>query len=134
MRRFFYIFMNMPLRVLIVEDSPDDATFVLRELKRGGFDPASTRVETPAEFGSALDGRNWDVVISDHTLPGFGSLEALELLQAKQLDIPFIVVSGTIGEEAAVSALKAGACDFLVKGRLARLLPKQQSWAKSLSG
>ena len=100
--------MNKPLRVLVVEDSPDDAAFILRELKRGGYDPVSARVETLAELGAALAERNWEVVISDHTMPGFGSLQALELLQVKQLDIPFIVVSGTIGEEvAAVRAMKA---------------------------
>jgi PAS domain S-box-containing protein len=115
--------MNKPLRVLVVEDSQDDATFVLRELKRGGFDPMSARVESLGEFSSALDERGWDVVISDHTMPGFGSLQALDLLQKKQLDIPFIVVSGTIGEEVAVKTMKAGAHDYVMKSNLARLVP-----------
>src|ERR1700733_11801124 len=100
--------MKKPLRVLQVEDSADDALFVLRELERGGFDPVCQRVETLRALEDALDRQIWDLVISDHTLPGFGSLEALEVFNQKDQDIPFIVVSGTIGEDVAVKAMKAG--------------------------
>jgi PAS domain S-box-containing protein len=115
--------MNKPLRVLIVEDSEDDTLFMLRELKQGGFDPAFERVETSPALTSALDRQTWDIVISDHSLPGFGSLNALELLKEKNLDIPFIIVSGTIGEDVAVKAMKAGASDYVMKNQLKRLVP-----------
>jgi len=115
--------MNRPLRVLLIEDSQDDATFLLRELGRGGFDCESERVETLRELSDALDEQDWDVVISDHTMPGFGSLETLEIFREKQNDIPFIVVSGTIGEDVAVRAMKGGAHDYVMKNDLARLVP-----------
>jgi PAS domain S-box-containing protein len=112
-----------PLRVLIVEDSALDAELVVSELRRGGYDVAYTRVETAQAMAEALAGATWDVVVSDHELPGFSGPAALALLQASRLDIPFIVISGRIGEELAVSSLKAGADDFLIKGQLARLIP-----------
>ncbi len=111
-----------PLRVLLVEDDEDDALLIIRELKRA-YDPIVERADTPDGMKRALDRGRWDIVISDYTMPKFSAPEALETLQATGLDIPFMVVSGTIGEEAAVQALKAGASDFLVKGKLARLLP-----------
>src|SRR5206468_1910108 len=97
------------LRVLMVEDSEDDALFILRELNRAGFQPDSERVETSKQLSSALERQPWDIVISDHSMPGFGSLDALEVIKQKELDIPFIVVSGAIGEDMAVKAMKAGA-------------------------
>ena len=112
-----------PLRVLIVEDSALDAELVINELQRGGYDVAYTRVETAGAMAEALAGATWDVVVSDHELPGFSGPAALALLQESRLDIPFIVISGRIGEELAVSSLKAGADDFLIKGQLARLIP-----------
>jgi PAS domain S-box-containing protein len=127
--------MNKPLRVLLIEDSEDDAGFVLHELRKGGFEPTSERADTAREVESALDRQEWDLIISDHSMPGFGSLDALQLLKDKGLDIPFIIVSGTIGEETAVRAMKAGASDFVMKGHLARLVPSierelREAWSR----
>jgi PAS domain S-box-containing protein len=113
----------LPLRVLVVEDSEDDMLLMLRELRRGGYTLDFVRVETPAQMQAALDRQPWDLVIADYTLPEFSGLEALKLLQAQQQDWPFIIVSGTITEETAVAAMKAGAHDYITKTNLARLLP-----------
>jgi two-component system, NarL family, sensor histidine kinase UhpB len=114
--------MGMPLEVLLVEDSEDDALLLVRMLRRGGYDPAWERVDTAADMEAALDGRSWDLIISDHSMPAFSSLAALGLLRRKGfVDLPFIIVSGRIGEDAAVSAMKAGAHDYLMKDNLARL-------------
>src|SRR5918993_1686417 len=114
--------MGIPLSVLLVEDSENDALLLLRTLRRGGYDPTWERVETAAAMEDALDGRSWDLVISDHSMPAFSSLAALGLLRRKGfVDLPFIIVSGRIGEDAAVSAMKAGAHDYLMKDNLARL-------------
>ena len=109
------------LRVLLVEDSEDDALLLLRELKRGGYDPDHERVETPEAMEQALAGSGWDLVVSDYRLPRFGAPEALRLFRNSGLVAPFIVVSGKLGEEAAVEVMKAGADDFLTKDNLARL-------------
>lgn len=111
------------LRVLIVEDSKDDTALLLRNLRQGGYDPAHSRVQTMAEMEAALEEGDWDVIIADYTLPQFSGLAALELYQARELDLPFILVSGTVGEEEAVAAMKAGAHDYLLKGNLTRLAP-----------
>jgi two-component system, NarL family, sensor histidine kinase UhpB len=114
--------MGMPLRLLLVEDSEDDALLLLRMLRRGGYDPTWERVDTPAAMEAALEGGGWDLIISDHSMPAFSSLAALGLLRRKGfVDVPFIIVSGRIGEDAAVSAMKAGADDYLMKDNLARL-------------
>jgi PAS domain S-box-containing protein len=115
--------MSRPLRVLIVEDSPDDAEFLLLELARGGYDPSYEQVETEDAMRAALAQPGWEIVVSDYWMPTFTAPAALAVLKSTGLDIPFIVVSGTIGEDAAVEALTAGADDFVVKGKLARLLP-----------
>ena len=115
--------MSTALRVLIVEDSPDDAALTLRELRRGGYEPFSERVETAEGMEAALGHAEWDVILCDYTMPHFTALQALEILKSQQLDIPFIIISGTIGEETAVNAMKAGAQDYIIKGRLARLVP-----------
>jgi two-component system, cell cycle sensor histidine kinase and response regulator CckA len=115
--------MNSPLSALIVEDSEDDVLLVLRELHRGGYKVNHARVETPATMQDALEQQSWDIVISDYTMPAFNALDALKIFQSKRLDIPFLIVSGTIGEETAVAAMKAGAQDYLLKGNLARLVP-----------
>jgi PAS domain S-box-containing protein len=110
------------LRVLLVEDSEDDALLLIRSLRRGGYDPTWERVDTAEAMEAALDGRSWDLVISDHGMPAFSSPAALELLKRRGfVDLPFIIVSGQIGEDAAVAAMKAGAHDYLMKDNLARL-------------
>ncbi|BAY47140.1 two-component hybrid sensor and regulator [Scytonema sp. HK-05] len=115
--------MSPYLRVLIVEDSEDDTLLVLRELRRGGYTVDYVRVDTPAAMQAVLDQQSWDIVIADYNMPAFSAPEALKLLQSRKLDLPFIIVSGTIGEEIAVAAMKAGAHDYLIKGNLARLVP-----------
>jgi signal transduction histidine kinase len=110
-----------PLRVLLVEDSDDDEMLILHELEAGGYAPVVTRVQTSAEFKAALDEVLVDVIISDHTVPGYGGLTALADLEATGKDIPFILVSGTVGEGVAVSAMRAGAHDYVLKGDLTRL-------------
>src|SRR5947209_7232759 len=99
--------MARPLRVLLVEDSPDDAELTLLELRRGGFDPSSQRVQTAEAMRAALAQGPWDVILWDYTLPGFDPMSALALLRQASADLPFLVVSGTIGEEQAVQMLKA---------------------------
>src|SRR5262249_6887481 len=113
----------MLLHVLIVEDSEEDAELVVFELKRGGFEPVYRRVENPEEMAAALREREWDIILSDFSMPRFSVAEALNMVQARGLDIPFIIVSATIGEEAAVEAMKAGAHDYVLKHRLSRLVP-----------
>ena len=113
----------MPLRLLLIEDSEDDALLLVRELRKGGFDPDFARVDTPQELDAALDGNTWDAVIADYNLPAFTGLDALQIIQAKGLDLPFILVSGVIGEEKAVEAMKAGAHDYIMKGNFVRLVP-----------
>jgi len=115
--------MGQPLRVLLLEDSEDDADLLLLQLRRGGYEPAAQRFDSAEAFRAALERKEWDVVISDYVMPGFGGLEALELFKHSGLDIPFIIVSGHIGEEVAVAALKAGAHDYVMKDRLVRLAP-----------
>ena len=115
--------MNKPLRCLIVEDSEDDALLVLRQLRGGGYDVTSERVETAEAMRAALDRQPWDIVIADYKMPHFSGLAALELLKASGKDVPFIIVSGTIGEDLAVAAMKAGAQDYIMKGNLPRLVP-----------
>jgi PAS domain S-box-containing protein len=115
--------MNTPLNILIVEDSEDDYLLLLRELQRAGYDPVHERVETPEAMRSALANRKWDIVISDYLLPKFSGLLALALIQEMDLDLPFIIVSGNIGEDTAVGAMKAGANDYILKGNLKRLIP-----------
>jgi two-component system cell cycle sensor histidine kinase/response regulator CckA len=115
--------MGRPLHVLVVEDSPDDAELIVAELERGGYHVSAERVQTAHAMQEALRRAQWDMVVSDYDMPGFSGPAALEVLKAMGQDLPFIIISGTIGEETAVAALKAGAHDFLAKGRLARLLP-----------
>jgi signal transduction histidine kinase len=111
------------LRVLMVEDCDDDATLLVRELTKGGYQVVSERVETPQGMEAALDRAPWDIVVSDWVMPHFSAPDALAMLKAKDLDLPFIIVSGTIGEAAAVAAMRAGAHDYLAKDHLARLVP-----------
>jgi two-component system cell cycle sensor histidine kinase/response regulator CckA len=112
-----------PLRVLCVEDSPDDAALIESELRRAGQEVVFECVEDAASMRAALDRAVWDVVLSDWSLPQFCALDALALLREKHLDLPFIVISGTVSEEVAVEAMRTGAQDYLLKGRLTRLIP-----------
>ena len=111
------------LRVLIVEDSGDDAALLVREIQRAGYTVEFERVETRGAMQEALANEAWDIIVADYSLPHFSAIGALETLKASGLDIPFLIVSGTIGEESAITALKAGAHDFLAKDKLARLAP-----------
>ena len=113
--------MGRPLSVLVVEDSEDDELLLLRCLRRAGFEPVWQRVDTPSAMASALQSNSWELVISDHDMPRFSAPEALALLRQHGFDLPFIIVSGSIGEEAAVQAMKLGAHDYIVKGQLTRL-------------
>jgi len=114
--------MEPHLRLLIIEDKENDAQLIFRYLQKAGFSIASERVETASEMQEALDSRSWDVIIADYSLPQFDAPSALKLLQDSGKDIPFIVISGTIGEETAVEMMKAGAHDYLMKDNLIRLI------------
>ncbi|MBL8117185.1 MAG: PAS domain S-box protein [Anaerolineae bacterium] len=114
--------MEKRLRALIVEDSEDDSLLVLRELRKGGYTVTYERVFSADALQRALD-NDWDVVISDYSMPGFNALEALGILREREPDLPFILVSGTVGEDAAVTAMRAGAQDFFTKSKLGRLVP-----------
>jgi signal transduction histidine kinase len=110
-----------PLRGLLLEDSENDALLLARHLRRGGYELEFERVETQDAFERALDRGLWDVVFADYVLPGYSGLTALKEVQRRELDLPFIVVSGKIGEETAVEAMKAGAHDYVMKSNLTRL-------------
>ena len=114
--------MLSPITILLVEDSPNDEALVIDELRQAGMDPNWKRVENEADFLAGLQERP-EIILSDFSLPQFSSWRALELLQESKLEIPFILVSGTIGEESAVESLKAGATDYVIKERLHRLAP-----------
>ncbi len=118
--------MSTPLRVLIVEDSEDDAALLERELRRGGYEPVAERVETAKTMAAELKRQDWDIIISDYVLPSFSGLEALNAVKEAGLDLPFIIISGKIGEDTAVEAMKAGAHDYIMKDRLTRLIPTIQ--------
>ncbi len=113
--------MGKPLRVLLVEDSRDDAALALLALRRAGYDPIHERVEDRDQMAEALAHGSWDAIIADYSLPRFSAPAALHLLKSTGKDIPFIIITGAIGEETAVAAMKAGAHDYLMKGNLARL-------------
>ena len=118
--------MGIPLRALIIEDSEDDALLLVRMLQKVGYDPVYERVETADAMGESLERETWDVILSDYSLPHFSGSAALTLYKEKGLDIPFIIVSGTIGEEAAVTAMVSGAHDYVMKKNLPRLIPAIQ--------
>jgi PAS domain S-box-containing protein len=111
------------LNVLNVEDSTADYELILRHLKRAGYEVYSERVETSDTMRAALTARSWDVVISDYSMPNFSGLEAFHTLKESGLDIPFLIISGTIGEETAVQAMLAGVNDYMMKNNLSRLVP-----------
>jgi PAS domain S-box-containing protein len=115
--------MRQPLRALIVEDSRDDADLLVMELNRAGYEVSFERVQSRGAMEVALSRGGWDVVLCDYSLPGFDALGALEVVSESGLDLPFLIISGTVGEEIAVEALRAGAHDYLLKDRLGRLRP-----------
>jgi DNA-binding NtrC family response regulator len=114
--------MTTALTALLLEDSASDAELLLMALRRGGFEVDHHVVHSEGGMREALGRRSWDIIISDYSMPGFNALKALAVLRESGQDIPFVIISGTIGEENAVEALKMGAHDFMVKGRLSRLV------------
>ncbi len=115
--------MGIPLKVIVVEDSMDDHELLVRELERGGYAPQTVRVDTPEALREVLAEPGWEIVISDYIMPRFSGLAALELLRQSGRDLPFIVISGTVGEDVAVETMRAGAHDYLMKENLTRLVP-----------
>src|ERR1041385_3721303 len=103
------------LNILIVEDSQSDTELLLHEMGRNGYELLHQRVDSAATMTAALESHPWDAVVADYVIPGFGGMQALELFRAKGFDIPFIVVSGSAGEELAVDMMKAGADDYILK-------------------
>src|SRR5580704_1661872 len=118
--------MSTPLRVLFVDDSEKDVFFLLRELRKGGFEPQHKRVDDAANLRASLQTEEWQIVISDFHMPNFDGLMALDIFKESGCDIPFILVSAIVGEETAVLAMKRGAHDYLMKRNLARLVPVVQ--------
>src|SRR5712664_3481944 len=117
--------MGVPLRVLMIEDSEDDAALQLRTLGHGGYEVDFERVASAEGLGQALD-KKWDMIISDYCMPHFSGNEALKIVRARNAEVSFIFVSGTIGEDAAVAAMKVGAQDYVMKTNLKRLVPAVQ--------
>ena len=115
--------MKIPLRVLIIEDSEFDGQMMVNLLRKGGYDVSFERVETAEAMRTALVAKPWNLVLADYNLPNFNAPDALKVLQQTGLDLPFIIVSGGIGEDIAVASMKAGAHDYLMKGNLNRLAP-----------
>lgn len=114
---------NHSLRVLLVEDNADDVELLVLELETGGYQVTHQQVDTAIALRRALQDQPWDLILVDYSMPSFSAMEALAVIKEYQLDIPFIIVSGSIGEETAVEAMKAGVHDYILKGKLARLLP-----------
>jgi PAS domain S-box-containing protein len=112
-----------PINLLVVEDSENDAQLLIQELRRGGYAPTHRRVETAEDLIKALRQPDWDLVVSDYSMPSFNGSDALKLFTEQKQNIPFIFVSGTQGEDAAVRMMKAGASDYIVKGNLSRFVP-----------
>ncbi|VAW82365.1 Sensory box histidine kinase/response regulator, partial [hydrothermal vent metagenome] len=115
--------MVAPLRLLIVEDNDDDAQLVLVKLRRAGYDTEFVRVDSESGFRAALENTHWQIVVSDYSMPSFSGLKALKILREHNHDTPFILVSGTVGEEIAVEAMRGGANDYIMKDNMARLVP-----------
>jgi len=114
---------QVSLRLLMIEDNPDDEALVLRAIRKGGFNVEHVRVEKPDDLLEVLRNKDWDIVLSDYQMPEFNGLAALKIVKDRNKDMPFIIVSGTIGEELAVEAMRSGAHDYLMKDNLTRLVP-----------
>ncbi|MBI5725824.1 MAG: response regulator [Planctomycetes bacterium] len=112
--------MSKPLRALIIEDSDADAKLMLRALRQTGYEAEWKRVEAESDYLAQLD-QGWEIILADYSLPKFNAPQALKLLKKRGLDMPFIVVSGTIGEDKAVEIMKNGASDYVMKDKLAML-------------
>lgn len=115
--------MTTPLRVLLIEDSEDDALLTIDQLEVGGYEVTYQRVQTAKDTTAALDSNEWDIILIDYSMPGFNGIEAIKLVRARAIDLPVILISGTVGEELAVQAMKAGANDYLMKNNMTRLVP-----------
>ena len=115
--------MSSPIRILIVEDSEDDALLLIRQIRRSGYEPDAHRVDNAGDLSAAMECQEWDIVISDHNMPSFDSEKAIEIVRSYNRDIPIIIVSGSIGEELAVQAMRTGANDYIMKNNLMRLAP-----------
>ena len=115
--------MDALLQTLFVDDSEDDTLLILRELRHGGYNPVYERVEKASDMKAALSRKKWDIVLSDYNMPYFSTSEALSILKESGIDVPFVIVSGAIGEENAVQLMKEGAHDYVMKDRLRRLVP-----------
>ena len=118
--------MSDSLRILLVEDSEDDAILLMRELRRGGLSPEFERVDNSRDMGEALQEKEWDLVLADHNMPNFSAPAALKLMKDSGVELPFIIVSGSIGESVAVEAMKEGANDYIMKDNPTRLVPAIQ--------
>ena len=114
--------MAQPLHVLIIDDSEEDCALLLRALRQGRYDVSYKRVDTAVDLHKMLAERQWDCIISDFSMPGFSGVSARRIVREKDPDVPFIFVSGTIGEDVAVEAMRGGAQDYVVKANLVRLL------------
>lgn len=126
--------MGIPLRVLVIEDNDDDAALVLRDLRQAAYQPASERVTTASEMQAALAQRAWDLIVCDYSMPHFSGIEALTIAQKHDCDVPFIFVSGSIGEDTAVEAMKQGAHDYVMKNNRKRLIPAIQRELREADG
>jgi len=115
--------MDKPIRLLIVEDSEDDAFLLVRQLKKSGYSPTYKQVDTADDMSNALNSQSWDAILCDYSMPNFSMFAALDIYKEKRLDLPFIIVSGAITDETAVAAMRAGAHDYIIKDNLARLGP-----------
>jgi signal transduction histidine kinase len=124
---------SKPLRVLLVEDNDDDAQLVLLALSRGGYSPKWERVDTPEAMRAALE-KTWDVILCDYSMPRFSAPAAFALVRERRLDLPFVIISGTVGEEAAVEAMRSGVHDYLLKDKLARLVPVVERELREAAG
>src|SRR5688572_29744582 len=122
------------LDVLLVEDSEDDAFLVVRELERAGYEVRHARVDTREGMEGALRDRSWDLMITDNSMPRFSADEAIRIVSGTGMDLPVLVVSGTMSEEHAVAAMRAGARDFIVKGNLGRLAPAVEREMREAEG
>jgi PAS domain S-box-containing protein len=114
---------DKPLRVLMIEDSENDVLLIIRELKKGGYNPVYERIETAAAMKQALHDKEWDIILCDYKMPQFSAPSAMAIIKELNIDTPCIVISGTIGEDTAVECMRLGAYDYLMKGRLSRLCP-----------